>query len=118
MDAVMFFKEWKRMCRSSKKCLSCSIGESAGVPTVCSNVVKEEPEKYVAMVEKWSAEHPMKTRQSEFLKMFPNAYIRNGVIRICPRKIDQNSITSEECEECEELACSECQKKYWLAEVE
>ena len=115
MDAVMFVKEWKRMCRSSKTCLSCSIGKSAGVSTVCSNVVKEEPEKYVAIVEKWSAEHPMKTRQSEFLKMFPNAYIRNGVIRICPRKIDQNSITSEECEE---LACSECQKKYWLAEVE
>lgn len=115
MDAVMFVKEWTRMCRSSKTCLSCSIGKSAGVSTVCRNVVKEEPEKYVAIVEKWSAEHPMKTRQSEFLKMFPNAYIRNGIIRICPRKIDQNSITSEECEE---LTCSECQKKYWLAEVE
>lgn len=115
MDAVMFVKEWKRMCISSKTCLSCSIGESAGVSTVCSNAVKKEPEKYVAIVEKWSAEHPMKTRQSEFLKMCPNAYIRNEVIRICPRKIDQNSITIEECEE---LACSECQKKYWLAEVE
>lgn len=115
MDAVMFVKEWKRMCRSSKTCLSCSIGKSAGVFTICSNVIKEEPEKYVAIVEKWSAEHPIKTRQSEFLKMFPNAYIRNGIIRICTRKIDQNSITSEECEE---LACSECQKEYWLAEVE
>ena len=115
MDVVMFVKEWKRMCISSKTCLSCSIGKSAGVSTVCSNVIKEEPEKYVAIVEKWSAEHPMKTNQSEFLKMFPNAYIRNGIIRICPRKIDQNSITSEECEE---LTCSECQKEYWLAEVE
>lgn len=115
MDAVMFVKEWKRMCRSSKTCLSCSIGKSAGVSTVCSNVVKEEPEKYVAIVEKWSAEHPIKTRQSEFLKMFPNADIRNEVIRICPRKIDQNSITSEECEK---SVCFGCQKKYWLAEVE
>ena len=115
MDAVMFVKEWKRMCRSSKTCLSCSIGKSAGVSTVCSNVVKEETEKYVAIVEKWSAEHPIKTRQSEFLKFFPNAVIRNGVIQICPRNIDQNSITSEECEK---LVCCECRKKYWLAEVE
>lgn len=115
MDAVMFVKEWKRMCRSSKTCLSCSIGKSAGVSTVCSNVVKEEPEKYVAIVEKWSAEHPMKTRQSEFLKMYPNADMRNGIILICPRKINKNSVTSEECDESK---CPGCQKEYWLAEVE
>ena len=40
MDAVMFVKEWKRMCRSSKTCLSCGIGKIAGVSTVCSNAVK------------------------------------------------------------------------------
>lgn len=115
MDAVKFVKEWKRMCRSSKTCLSCSIGKSAGVSTVCSNVIKEEPEKYVAIVEKWSAEHPMETRKSEFLKMFPNADIRNGIIQICPKKIDQNSVTSEECSR---SGCFECREKYWLEEVE
>ena len=101
MDAVMFVKEWKRMCRSSKICLSCDIGKSAGVSTVCSNAVKEEPEKYVAIVEKWSAEHSVKTRENEFLKIFPNAEIQDGVIRICPRNIDQNSVTSEECDKSE-----------------
>ena len=103
------------MCRSSKTCLSCSIGKSAGVSTVCSNVVKEEPEKYVAIVEKWSAEHPVKTRQSEFLKLFPNANLKEGVLSICPRKISVNSVTEDECGE---LGCSDCEKKYWLAEVE
>ena len=115
MDAVKFVKEWKRMCISSKTCLNCSIGESAGTSTICSNVVKEEPEKYVAIVEKWSAEHPVKTRQSEFLKMFPNADIRNEVIQICPKKVDQNSVTGEECGR---SGCFECRNKYWLAEVE
>ena len=115
MDAVMFVKEWKRMCTSSKTCLSCSIGKSAGVSTVCSNVVKEEPEKYVAIVEKWSVEHPVKTRRSEFLKMFPNADMLDGIIRICPKKLDQNSVTSEECSR---SGCFECRKKYWLEEVE
>ena len=115
MDAVMFVKEWKRMCRSSKTCLSCSIGKIAGVSTVCSNVVKEEPEKYVAIVEKWSAEHPMKTRQSEFLKMFPNADIRQGYLNVCPKRIDLNSLSEDECAG---LRCGDCRKKYWLAEVE
>ena len=115
MDAVMFVKEWKRMCRSSKTCLSCSIGKIAGVSTVCSNVVKKEPEKYVAIVEKWSAEHPIKTRQSEFLKLFPNADIVQGYLNVCPKRIDLNSLTEDECDD---LRCSDCRKKYWLAEVE
>lgn len=115
MDAVMFVKEWKRMCTSSKTCLSCSIGKIAGVSTVCSNMVKKEPEKYVAIVEKWSDENPVKTRQSEFLKMFPNADVQNDIIRICPKKLDQNSVTSEECSR---SGCFECRKEYWLAEVE
>lgn len=115
MDAVMFVKEWKRMCRSSKTCLSCSIGKIAGVSTVCSNVVKEEPEKYVAIVEKWSAEHPMKTRQSEFLKMFPNAPLReNGSIAICPLDVDRDA----KCSHKQGARCPDCQKEYWFAEVE
>lgn len=113
MDAVMFVKEWKRMCRSSKTCLSCSIGKIAGVSTVCSNVVKKEPEKYVAIVEKWSAEHPIKTRQSEFLKIYPDARIaKNGAIQICPNRIEKSK--EFDCH----VNCHDCQKEYWLAEVE
>ena len=115
MDAVMFVKEWKRMCISSKTCLSCSIGKSAGVSTVCSNVVKKEPEKYVAIVEKWSAEHPIKTRQSEFLKMFPDASIgANGALVIAPCNVN----TKFETEICAIGKCEDCKKEYWLAEVE
>ena len=115
MDAVMFVKEWKRMCRSSKTCLSCSIGKIAGVSTVCSNVVKKEPEKYVAIVEKWSAEHPIKMRQSEFLKMFPNAPLReNGSIAICRLDVDRDA----RCSQKQGLRCHDRQKEYLLAEVE
>ena len=115
MDAVMFVKEWKRMCISSKTCLSCSIGKSAGVSTVCSNVVKKEPEKYVAIVEKWSAEHPIKTRQSEFLKMFPDASLgENGALVIAPCNVN----TKFQSEICAIDKCEDCKKEYWLAEVE
>lgn len=121
MDAVMFVKEWKRMCRSSKTCLSCSIGKSAGVSTVCSNVVKKEPEKYVAIVEKWSAENPVKTRQSEFLKLFPNAeFNTDGILTIAPCLVDKtfnmSAGSTEEC--CVKNDCIKCRKEYWLAEVE
>ncbi len=115
MDAVMFVKEWKRMCISSKTCLSCSIGKSAGVSTVCSNVVKKEPEKYVAIVEKWSAEHPIKTRQSEFLKFFPMAEMNEDVVGILPCAID-SSVRIEWCKKYK--VCNKCRKEYWLAEVE
>ena len=58
---------------------------------------------------------PKKTRQSEFLKMYPNARMLNGVIDICPKHVDGN------CDRCRIYAkrpCIECHKDYWLQEVE
>ena len=121
MDTVEFLKKLKRMCDKNKnaccwECYACEIfAKKAEKAISCSSFIKEYPEEAIAIVKKWSAEHPEKTRQSEFLKMFPNADILNGIIRICPKKIDQNSVTSEECSE---AICGNCQKKYWLAEVE
>ena len=112
MDAVKYLEERKRMCGSyNNMCVGCGFGQ---VPK-CNNTEDYNPEEAVAIVEKWSAEHPIKTRQSEFLKMFPNADIRNEVIQICPKKVDQNSVTGEECGR---SGCFECRNKYWLAEVE
>lgn len=58
-------------------------------------------------------ERPIKTRQSEFLKMFPKAKIKNNAIDICPLATDakfgcKSAIAS----------CKDCKKDYWLAEVE
>lgn len=64
MDAVKFLKEYDRMCKSYNfDCNECGIhkvrkGEG------CIETVVEHPEEVVAAVEKWSAEHPVKTRQS------------------------------------------------------
>ena len=116
MDAVKFLKEETRMCEFYTFCLACPLCMTNNkLKKPCNELKRINPEEYVSTVEKWSAEHPMKMRQSEFLKIFPNAVIQNGVIQICPRNIDQNSITSEECEK---MVCCECRKKYWLAEVE
>lgn len=58
---------------------------------------------------------PKKTRQDEFLKMYPNARMLNGIISICPKLVDGN------CDRCRIYAkrsCTECHKDYWLQEVE
>lgn len=77
------------------------------------NYMNKYPEEFVPIVEKWSKEHPVKTRQSEFLKMFPNAKMTElGSLKICPKDVDKDI----KCVECGN--CSICQKEYWLEEVE
>ena len=58
---------------------------------------------------------PKKTRQSEFLKAFPNARLNSkGVLDIQPCNID-TGYSTDRCY----FACSdECQSNYWLQEVE
>lgn len=63
---------------------------------------------------KWCEEHPIKTRQSELLKMFPNAKIDNyGTFIICPQWVDKDFKCNLQT-----LCCDECCREYWLAEVE
>ena len=109
MDAVKYLKERERMCDSyNNMCDGCGFGKVSK----CNRPEEDNPEKAVEIVEKWSSEHPAKTRQSELLKAFPNAEIKNGIAVACPKSLDKNV-------ECELLSsCVECTRKYWLAEVE
>lgn len=114
MDAIKFMKEKRRMCNSYSRCTdACLLRKpmyKSGV--TCLGYCFAYPEEAVAIVEKWSAEHPVKTKQSELLKVFPNAEIENGIAVACPKSLDKNV-------ECEPLSsCDECTRKYWLEEVE
>lgn len=118
MDAVEYLKEAKRMCDTVGDCRECPLNSSNTVipcKLVRDNWELTNPEKIVAIVEKWALEHPKKTRQSEFLKMFPNARIRGDVLEIRPCDIDTSYKHSKECDN---VQCWDCRKKYWLAEVE
>lgn len=114
MDAVKFMKEKKRMCNNYSSCAEACLlrkpMDESGL--TCLGYCFAHPEDAVAIVEKWSADHPKKTRKSEFLKMFPNAKVSNGVISICPKHID--SECGANCKE----DCTNCRENYWLAEVE
>lgn len=70
----------------------------------------------VKLVERWDAEHPIKTRQSVFLKMFPDApiYPDTGLVRVYPCQVDRAL-----CGNCPTgIDCIECRKAFWEAEVE
>lgn len=69
----------------------------------------------VKFVERWAANHPIKTRQSEFLKHYPGARISiHGCLNTCPMDVfsdaEINCINAQ--------PCFECKKAFWLAEVE
>ena len=114
MDAVKFFEAKKRICKNVQ-CTSCPLryGHN-GTDYPCYKFIEEYPKAAVEIVEEWASKHPEKTRQSEFLKMFPNAPKDDDLLAICPRHL--GSISFEACKL--EDDCDECKKKFWLAEVE
>lgn len=115
MDAVEYLKIRKRMCESKLgSCKSCPLrAGNNGTRSVCANFINTHPEQAVAIVEKWAAEHPVKTRQSELMKLFPNLEVDVlGMCIICPRHFD----TKFECVRFSN--CQDCCKNYWLEEIE
>lgn len=113
MDAVEFLKERKRLCHFAKYCENCPLHIKG---SVCSFTTNNESDEcaIVSTVEQWAKEHPVKTRQSEFLKMFPNARIDDGVIFLGPCAIDRVEYDSHKCTS----DCKKCCRDYWLQEVQ
>lgn len=115
-----FVKEYSRLCDAYR------LPQKSACRTDCpfinmrcafpENVNINHPERFEKtynIVEKWSDTHPVKTRQNEFLKMFPNAVIDedNGILCIRPCDIDESiGCTNGK-------GCDDCYRKYWLAEV-
>lgn len=116
MDAVEFFKTVNRLCEN-QSCRECPVCKE-GVCMVMNMVridggLVESIEETVSKVEQWAKDHPVKTGQSEFLKLFPNATIDedNGILCIKPCTIDESiGCTNGK-------GCDDCYRKYWLTEV-
>ena len=107
MDALEFIKAIKQM-------LSAGANDSA-IQKYISAQKKNDYEGIVEAAEQWAAEHPVKTRQSEFLKHYPDARIHkeDGLPMASPCDLDCKLASK-----CEGIPCPECRKKFWLAEVE
>lgn len=115
MDAAEFFSEFRRMCKSSNDCTKCQYHGNK-----CDNA-NEIFEKTVAVVEKWSQEHPRKTRQSEFLNMCPTAMVDDVcVLDVCPAIIDvrYRERGGRNCGNLTRLSCQDCRREFWMQGVE
>lgn len=105
MDAVKFLQERNRMFLSGGATPSIGLEDDF------------DPVVVVEIVEKWSEQHPRKTRQSVFLEQWPNARpADDGVLTFCPKRFDFNSSCLAECHSLKR--CSDCRREFWMQEVE
>ena len=110
MDAVEYVKELRRICKSHPACNVCPLNSKfCYIANMC-----EDAEKAVKIVEQWAKDHPVKTRQSEFLKMFPKAAKNGRVLDFCPKDLDIDYMPPKRCEN---ISCSACKTDYWNEEV-
>ena len=113
MDAVEYVKQRNRMCDYYVNCGDCPAGNYEG----CSSL--NEIPNLVPIVEKWAKEHPVKTRQSEFLKQWPDARVGDdGYPSVAPCQLykdieekDENGIC------CKNFGCDKCRRDFWLKEI-
>lgn len=124
MDAKEFIRAHKRMCKKyHDACEGCPLLDKGCYSTSTSIILPEElDENIVDLVEKWSKENPIKTRQSKFLEMFPNAsFIGNGTVGICPKALDKDyKCFYRRCDyiDAENIDCIGCKNKFWLEEID
>lgn len=113
MEVVEFVKAYRRLC-DSNECANCPLWYEQRICMMNASVsvTQFDESKVVSIVEQWAAEHPAKTRQSEFLKHYPNAKIFSGCLYACPMDVfDDVEI------DCDEKPCFECKNEFWLAEA-
>ena len=115
MDTVKFLKTINRMCNNyGSSCNGCPISieiQRDGDYLGCYSFIKLYPEKVVKIVEEWEKEHPVKTRQSTLLEVFPNTPLGDdGALILCPQDVGEQIGCSD--------MCSKCRKEFWMEEVE
>lgn len=104
---------YARMCNFYVNCGKCPLrATNNGENIPCGYLIQTLPDKANEIILNWVKEHPVETRQYRFLNMFPNAETKNGVVELCPNKVDKGF----KCGSGKD--CDVCYMNYWLAEVE
>lgn len=118
MDAVKFIEERDRMCDSAYDCADCPAwGKSLGCKV--SRKSRCPASEQVEIVEKWSKEHPLKTRQSVFLEQWPDTQLdKKGNVSICPKQLCRGEEFNKLIAACRGTNCYECRRKFWGKVVE
>lgn len=124
METLEFIEERNRMCESFDRGYGCQMCPACDNELCCAVSVmsKLDAKLQVAIVEKWSIEHPKKqrkTRQDVFLEQLPESALdENGVLRICPLYISASHRNSNGLCKNPEKSCMKCHREFWMQEIE
>lgn len=101
MDAVEYLEARKRM----------SLSGDLSLVHLMEDAV--DPEVLVRDVERWSASHPLQTRQSVFLKQWPEAYIHaDGYLDMCPLEVSAAHRDADGCCLTLDRFCPDCRREF------
>lgn len=113
--------DYARLCRHFD-CINCPLYDNSNeLSEYCRDRIMQDTDEANEIILNWCKEHPVKTRQDKFLKMFPNATIDDkNILSVYPCDIDRRlSELIDGKSECDNYTdCYDCKKSYWLAEVE
>lgn len=110
-EATIF--DYVRLCEKTETCSKCALdAKNNGYNVRCEDLINFYPDDANKIILDWSKAHPVKTRQSEFLKHYPNVKMSDGVIDICPKRLNIDFICIHG------MKCKDCLKGYWSKEVE
>ena len=116
MDAAKFVKTVNRICKK-RRCKECPAYKEGTCMVGFGDYSVENIEETISKVEQWAKEHPVKTRQSEFLKLFPKA----DLTRLLPCVIEKDKRAMR----CAKYSCFSnpnycgmCRDDYWNEEVD
>ena len=113
MDAVEYLKALGRLCNNYL------CGDNCPLINSCHDESDDGYVRKVQIVEQWAKEHPVKTRQSEFLKQWPDAEIGDdGLPAISPCQLNVLFIHGKAQKDCEDRGvCNKCRRDFWLKEI-
>lgn len=110
-----YFAEKQRMTKRTKsgicgiKCDKCPLSSgnnSTSEYISCISFEMYYPEKAIAIVQKWSDEHPQRTYLSELLRTFPNTPLNDDGT---PKGICLHELGATSLDNCEvDNACAKC----------
>lgn len=107
MDAVKFLQERNRMFLSGGATPSIGLEDDF------------DPVMAVEIVEKWSEQHPRRTRKSVFLEQYPEALVFDGgTLSACPVLFSSEYRNAYGGCASPYGSCAECRREFWMQEVE
>lgn len=119
MEFIDFLRQMDRMCECTDHCQNCPLKPfpcNDDIVSIARNVDDQTLRKMENVVKEWSEKHPAKTRKEVFLQKYPNAFLQDSTIAVCPKYLDKNYEPNGGCG-CASISCGDCRLDYWPKEV-